>query len=260
MEALAANKSQQTNQVLTKKESEHMAQSEQQRQRKLAKKQSKSREKHKLIARTQQSLTSMAGKMQASSRGEIIYCGICGTITSSGLGQVLIARQGPMRQVGLAVFLIDSGCLGVKDVLAILDGPDRASKIIEQLENDRDLKPTTPGLARGLVESAVAYAQSLGFEPHADYRKAAMIWGEVEAESIEGHYTLGREGKPFYMNGPFEDQARQQHILRTLERTVGEGNFHFMLGQRPVPNGIPGYLGTDDDRVEDEDEEFDSQD
>lgn len=233
-----------------------MAQSEQQRQRKLAKKQSKSREKHKLIARTQQSLTSMAGKMQASSRGEIIYCGICGTITRSGLGQVLIARQGPMRQVGLAVFLIDSGCLGVKNVIAILDGPDRAAKIIEQLENDRDLKPTTPGLARGLVESAVAYAQSLGFEPHADYRKATMIWGEVEAESIEGHYTFGREGKPFYMNGPFEDQAKQQHILRTLERTVGEGNFNYMLG--PVLSKIPRYLGTDVDGVEDED--FDSQD
>ncbi len=46
-----------------------MAQSEQQRQRKLAKKQSKNREKHKLIARKQQDLVSMAGQMQASAKG-----------------------------------------------------------------------------------------------------------------------------------------------------------------------------------------------
>lgn len=235
-----------------------MAQSEQQRQRKLAKKQAKSREKHKLIARTQQSLSSMAGKMQASSGGDIVYCGISGM--EAGLGHVLIARKGPLRQVGLALFLVDLACLGVKDVFAFLDGPDKAQEMIERFENERDLKPVAPGLARGLVESVVAYARSLGFEPHADYRKAAMIWGDVETESIEGHYTFGRDGKPFYANGPFEDRARQQHILRTLERTVGAGNFHYMLGMSARPNLIPEFHGTDDDSDEDEDEDFDSQD
>ncbi len=238
-----------------------MAQSEQQRQRKLAKKQSKSREKHKLIARTQQSLASLAGKMQASSKGEIVYCGICESLKENGLGQVVIARQGPSRQVGIAVFLVDLTCLGVKDIVAILDGPDRASGMIERLENESELKPAKPGLARGLVESAVAYARSIGFEPHADYRKVAMIWGDIEAESIEGQYEFGRDGKPYYMNGPFEDQARQKHILRTLERTVGEGNFNFTLGVGPVPNGTARYLRVDkyDDEFDDEDEDFESQ-
>ena len=234
-----------------------MAQSEQQRQRKLAKKQSKNREKHKQIARTQQSLASMAGKMQASSRGDIVYCGICETITESGLGHVLIARQGPSRLIGLAMFLVDSACLGVKDVLAILQGPTEAKELIEKLENERDLKPVAPGLARGLVESAVAYARSLGFEPHADYRKASMIWGDIQAESIEGHYTFGRDGKPFYVNGPYEDHARQQHILRTLERTVGVGNFDCMLGYSALPNGIPQFFSMDN--FSDDDEDFDSE-
>ncbi len=210
-----------------------MAQSEQQRQRKLAKKQSKTREKHKQIARMQQNLASMAGKMQASSKGEIIYCGICSTITDVGIGHVVIARQGPSRLVGLAMFLVDIGCLGVKDTMACLRGPSEVKAIIEKLENRNDLQPVAPELARGLVEAAVGYAKSLGFEPHSDYRKASMIWGDIQAQSIEGHYEFGRNGKPHYCNGPFEDIARQEAILCTLERSVGKGNFHFTMAIDP---------------------------
>lgn len=73
-----------------------------------------------------------------------------------------------------------------------------------------------------------------------------MIWGDIKVESIEEHYKFGRDGKPFYANGPYEDQARQQSILRTLERTVGVGNFHYMLGHSAVPNGIPEFFSADD--------------
>ena len=232
-----------------------MAQSEQQRQRKLAKKQSKNRDKHKQIARTQQNLASMAGKMQASAKGEIVYCGICGTITESGLGHVVIARQGPSRQVGLAMFLVDTRCLGVKDILAVLRGPSEAKEMIQRLEIERESQPVAPGLARGLVEAAVEYARSLGFEPHSDYRKASMIWGDIKPESVEGDFEFGRDGMPFYINGPFEDAARQQHILRTLERTVGEGNFHYFLEIAPSATVLDRFSSGDYEGI-DEDDDF----
>jgi hypothetical protein len=230
-----------------------MAQSEQQRQRKLAKKQAKNREKHKLIARKQQDLESMAGQMQASAKGEIIYCGVCESISDIGLGHVVIARQGPSRLVGLVMFLVDTGCLGVKDTVAALRGPSEVKEIIQKLERERELKPVPPELARGLVEGAVEYARLLGFPPHCDYRKASLIWGDIKPASIEGHYQFGRDGKPYYCNGPFENAARQQHILRTLERNVGENNFNFVLGLRSTSEILFEDIGNGD-YVENDDE------
>jgi len=40
-----------------------------------------------------------------------------------------------------------------------------------------------------------------------------------------------RQGKPFYVNGP-RDDARK--IVRTLERTCGAGNYHYVLGTGPL--------------------------
>ena len=233
-----------------------MAQSEQQRQRKLAKKQAKNREKHKLITRKQQELASLAGKMQASAGGAIVHCGVCDSIAETGLGHVFIARQGPSRQVAVVGFLVDASCLGVKDLFADLRGPAEAKELIKEMEIERGLKSVAPELARGLVEASIEYAKSLGFEPHADYRKVAAIWGDIEAESIVGQYEFGREGKPFYANGPYEDAAKQQLILRTLERNVGAGNFDFMLGRVAGGNFIasPYYAVNSDD---DDDDYFD---
>ena len=41
-----------------------------------------------------------------------------------------------------------------------------------------------------------------------------------------GPITFGRDGKPYYVNGPYEDPKR---VLARLERTVGRGGFHYMV-------------------------------
>ncbi len=150
----------------------------------------------------------------------------------------MIARQGPSRLVGLVMFLVDIGCLGVKDTVATLRGPSEVKEMIKKLVRERDLKPVPPELARGLVEGAVEYARLLGFPPHSDYRKASLIWGDIKSASIDGNYQFGRDGKPYYCCGPFENAARQQEILRTLERNVGEDNFNYMIGLRSTSDDV----------------------
>ena len=42
-------------------------------------------------------------------------------------------------------------------------------------------------------------------------------------------YTYGKEGKPFYMNGPYESPADIDRILNTLTKKCGAGGFDTVL-------------------------------
>ena len=76
---------------------------------------------------------------------------------------------------------------------------------------------------RELVWGGVAYARSLGFEPHPDFERAAVHLGQCVPS---GDITFGLHGKPYFMQGEYDHAGR---VLRTLERSVGEGNFDFLV-------------------------------
>jgi len=75
-----------------------------------------------------------------------------------------------------------------------------------------------------LARRAVAYARELGFEPHADFTRAAQHLGTPTSACP---IRFGRDGKPFYVGGPYDDSRA---ILQTLETTVGKGNYSFLTG------------------------------
>jgi hypothetical protein len=78
-------------------------------------------------------------------------------------------------------------------------------------------------LAQHLVLGAVDYARTLGLEPWHEFPDARGHLGEWDGPSA---IRFGRDGKPFYVQGPYDDPDR---IMKTLRRTVGDGNFHFMM-------------------------------
>lgn len=205
-----------------------MALSEQKRQRKLAKKHAKDSQRRKKIVLQQQQMSSLAGKMTSAAHGKILRAGISESIQTVGKGNVTIVRQGPDGLLALAMFLVDSYCLGVKDTAGHLLAPVEINDILENFE-DRGMVNVSPGVARSLVEGAVAYARQFGIEPHPDYRKVACIFGDIELESIEGLYTFGRDGRPCYSSGPFDDLSKQSMILNKLDESVGRGNYDFLF-------------------------------
>lgn len=154
---------------------------------------------------------------------------------SSGLAGVLVARAHPRVGGDTTVcgYLVDTYCLGVKDAL----GPRALSRsglrrFVDRFFDGFGRPPVEApaDLAQHLVLGAVAYARRLGFEPHRDFRPAAGHLGELTGPSAIG---FGRDGKPEYIQGPYDDAAR---ILRTLEANVGRDNFHFTV-QVPMPVG-----------------------
>ncbi len=78
-------------------------------------------------------------------------------------------------------------------------------------------------LARQLVFGAVEFARGLGFEPPPGFGKAAAHLGPRAGPSA---ISFGRDGKPFFIQGPRDNAAR---IMNTLHRPAGRDNYHFLV-------------------------------
>jgi hypothetical protein len=148
---------------------------------------------------------------------------IAADLFANGIGLVGLARALPDGDVALSAFLVDVYCLGVKNAFYRVVSPEEWGQFVEGME----LEKIHPSCLRKLVEGAVAYARDLGFPPHADYARAATLFGSIEAAVCPVRYTYGQNGKPFYVSGPDETPAQVRRILNTLTRRLGADGFHF---------------------------------
>ena len=145
-----------------------------------------------------------------------------------GLAAVVVARRLRTNRFSVCGYLVDTHCLGVKDVLGPRILSDRDLPAFVGLffgafeAAGRPLRATLE-LARHLVHGGVDAARRLGFEPSEDFAEAADHLGPWHGGSA---ITFGRNGVPFYVSGPYDD-ARS--VVETLTATVGEGNFTFVV-------------------------------
>ncbi len=143
---------------------------------------------------------------------------------TSGLITTLVVRKRQHRRdATVCTYLIDAYCLGVKNAI----GPNRIDeqalrRLTEQVFSGYHAPPITAPieLVQHLVFGAAAYAQELGFAPHPDFEQARAHLGPWTGPSA---ITFGRDGKPSYVSGPYNDP---DHVLRTLRRTVGNNAFN----------------------------------
>ncbi len=88
-------------------------------------------------------------------------------------------------------------------------------------------------LAHQMIYQSIEYAEQFGFEPEKDFALSQYLLaprGELE-EPYD--LTFGKDGKPFFIAGPYDNVAR---IMRQLEKTAGPGNYHFLapIGGEPI--------------------------
>jgi len=139
-----------------------------------------------------------------------------------GVALALVARPERRDAVSVCGYLVDTFCLGVKNVI----GPTRLRR--------RDLSsfvrtyfiafPSPPihapiELAQHLVLGAVAYAESLGFSPHTDFE---AVRGHLGVLTDPCMIRFGRNGRPLYVAGPYEDHRT---VIAALRRKLGPGGF-----------------------------------
>jgi hypothetical protein len=233
------------------------------RQKKLERRAAKRKEKKHLLVREQHA--GLPQRLAAAAKFPVLDCTISNSLEPEGIGWVLLSREFPNSQVAAASFLVDRWCLGVKDVHAeVVSGADYDSKYRRKLATDMPSRRVTPAEARKLLEQAVAYARGLGLPPHADYPKAMILFGDVDAAESNAQFEFGKDGKPFFFAGPRDTPERCRRIMAILNATCGPGNFDFFAAvdrgdlERGLERGEIRLLGPVDesgDELEDLDED-----
>jgi len=152
----------------------------------------------------------------------------------TGMGVVIIIRHKSGGRIEAGVFLLDVYCLGVKNAFFNQFHESEFDAFFEKMYDGRLTIENSGAWGRKLVEGAVAYARNLGFAPHRDYKLGARVMGGISAKECEDTFTYGSEGKPFFISGPNESDARIQLILKALERKCGPKGSNFLI---PMPTG-----------------------
>lgn len=149
-------------------------------------------------------------------------------IDDQGMGYVVITRKLENGRLASGTILLDSYCLGVKDAFFRIIAP--ADLVDLTTNHGQQLDDVTPAYACKLVRDAIAYARALGFEPHADYADVAILFDGVDPEACDTEFTFGKDGKPFYINGPSHSLQKADAIIAHLTARLGKDGFHFLIG------------------------------
>ena len=139
-----------------------------------------------------------------------------------GVAQVLVARAGRRDEVRVCGYLVDTFCMGVKSAL----GPRR----IRRRELPAFVRtyfavfpapalPVPLELAQHVVHGAVAFASTLGLEPHPDFGPVREQLRELTEPCA---ITFGCQGRPLYVAGPYDDSIA---IMRAIKAAVGSDGF-----------------------------------
>lgn len=140
-----------------------------------------------------------------------------------GLAQVLVVRKQPSGKLLCGVYLVDVFCLGLKDTFFELNLEQAdLDELLSRFETQTPLVPKPYDWVHNLVYGAIAYARDLGFEPSADFRLTKFILEEDTEQIPFQEFTFGRQGRPTFIPGPYDDAKR---VERTLNQSVGAGNW-----------------------------------
>lgn len=147
--------------------------------------------------------------------------------------EILVARRSPLGQIAVGAFLVDLGCLGVKNALAhVFDSQrDYEQSLRSQIMAHQPMGAADLNLVAKIIREGVNYASQLGFEPEPDCHKAMLLLSEADPEACSVHVPLGGpEGKPFFVAGPYDNVPT---IIAKLTRAVGEDGFHYIVPVDP---------------------------
>ena len=164
---------------------------------------------------------------------------------------VVIARSHTNGNITACTFLVDLGCLGVKNSMFLFNATMfKYSELKETISAGIEMTEVDYPLAHNIILAGVEYAAEFGFKPCKEYESVTKFMLEEDTEEIELlEIECGTDGMPLYVQGPFEDHIKARHIIAQLEKTAGLDNYKFILNVGDEPND-----DYDDDELDELDE------
>ena len=148
------------------------------------------------------------------------------------MAQLIITREHVTGNVTACFYLVDLGCLGVKDTMYKFNVPydEIEDHMAFQKEQGAQLMEVPYELAHNIILASIEYAEVYGFKPHKDFTSITAHFLEEDTDDIPliDIPCGGENGKPLYVNTGFDSPASEKQILARLEKTAGKGNYHIM--------------------------------
>jgi hypothetical protein len=170
---------------------------------------------------------SLPARVLRAAHAPIQHCFVTESLFDNGMGTVVLARGATPHHLALSSFLIDVFCLGIKDVIFEAVESDAFEMYLQATDLASPLVSADPSDARKLLRDLAAWSQSIGFPPHSDFAAVEPIFGDVSADASDAVFRFGRDGKPFYIPGPFESATVIRRRIEHLQKHLGDGGFEF---------------------------------
>lgn len=207
-------------------------------------------------------------KMKASPKGSIspekyirlrarelpIYkCYMPQEVSNHGMSEVIVSRKRPNGNILFGVYLIDTYCLGVKDVMYHYDyDVEDFEELVEKLSASFEGFVECPySDAHNLIYSAIEFACDAGLNPARDFDEVGEYILEKDTDDIPlKHYPMGYNGKYLLIEGPTHTERK---YVKMLKERLGD-NFDYIVGIGP---SVDEYDDIDDYEYADDDESYD---
>lgn len=174
-------------------------------------------------------LNSAEDYLQNARQAPFYGCWVMDGWQDEGITPVVVSRILSPEEYLVGVFLVDLYCLGVKDCLVRLVGNPRAVKRIVQTAILGKPVLCSIELAHEIIYGAVEFAAKYELKPCQDFENCQLLLDPPDAHPRTQGVEFGKDGKPFYISGPKDDFYKSRAVINTLMRTVGEGNFHYLV-------------------------------
>ncbi len=167
----------------------------------------------------------------------ILGCWKYARLEEDGMGAVVVARKQSEDRVIFGVCLLDLWCLGVKDAFGNADFSLKKFQRNLAAFCNGDPEPCSVEYAHELIYGAIEFAERYGFKPHPDFTRQMVdhVLDPPDAHPRTHNIEFGKDGKPFFVAGPHDDERRCRQIIATLERTAGKGNYDYVIPLGDVP-------------------------
>jgi hypothetical protein len=157
----------------------------------------------------------------------IQHCLLTQSVFEFGMGTLVLTRGATRHHLALSSFLVDTFCLGIKDVMFDTVEGEAFEMYMEATDAGSPMVSVDPSYARKLLRDLAAWSQSIGFAPHRDFAAVERIFGDVSADASDAVFRFGRDGKPVYIPGPSDTAPLIQRRVAQLQKYLGDNGFGF---------------------------------
>lgn len=144
-----------------------------------------------------------------------------------GLGYVIVTREHTGGKLSLAVYFIDTWCVGVKgSFFRLRVEEEELEELLEQIEMAGDLKEVSYNEAHNMVWGSVAFAEEAGIKPGKDFALTQYFLEEDTDDVPLIEYDYGHDGKHFLVA---KSNLELTTYLPTLKKNLEEGEYSFIV-------------------------------